>query len=161
MYKRFIAILEHYIFPAVISYAKHPITILLELLLIPMLIGFRDAVVFVLVMNSYLNAFANAEGSIILHSQDAHHEENKATLEQMKASHDILRQEVQQTCLATHTHQDIEQLQQEVTRLTALVETQNAMISAFIQKHQDSSFSSIIPAIVRSFTKKEKQHVKH
>lgn len=83
MYARLLLLLEEKVFPAVLIYAKHPLTILAELLIIPLLIGFRDAVVFVLVINSYLNAFANAEGSIILHNQDQHEAEIRALHEKL------------------------------------------------------------------------------
>ncbi len=84
-YPRGIAWLEDRVFPVILTYAKHPITIVAECLLFFLLVGFSNAVIFVLLVNSYLNSFSNVAGSIILHNQDKHHRVVGETLERQHA----------------------------------------------------------------------------
>lgn len=72
LYNRAIALLENTVFQWVIAYATYPLIIFADILLIPVLIALQNNVVFVLVVNSYLNASSVALGSIILLQQLAH-----------------------------------------------------------------------------------------
>jgi len=81
------AILETQVFKLVILYAVFPVTILADILLIPILIVLQNNLVFVLVVNSYLNASSVALGSIILRQQIAQESQAKDHQEEIRTLH--------------------------------------------------------------------------
>jgi|GEM_PF-6023299 len=86
-YQRMTAILETQVFKLVILYAVFPVTILADILLIPILIVLQNNLVFVLVVNSYLNASSVALGSIILRQQIAQESQAKDHQEEIRTLH--------------------------------------------------------------------------
>lgn len=66
---RTLNLIERRGFPVVIAYMIHVVTITFDLLLIPLLILFKDQVVLVLVANSYLNAMSVATSSMVMRQE--------------------------------------------------------------------------------------------
>lgn len=77
LYRRFIGWLEARVFPRVVGYAAHPLTILATMLLLVPLIVFASLTAFVLMGNTYLNVCSAAVSSIVLMQSLRHHRENK------------------------------------------------------------------------------------
>lgn len=74
----FYAVLESRVFPGVVSYATHPVTILLTILLLIPLIALASVTAISLTLGNYTNVVSAAVSSIVLAKQLQHHAEVKA-----------------------------------------------------------------------------------
>jgi len=89
MYAALDRFLANYIFRFVVMYIIFPFTILLDLLLVPFLIIFKDNLVIVLVANSYLNCLSVAVSSIILREEK---QTNQPQIQALHEKHDALHE---------------------------------------------------------------------
>lgn len=76
--------LDRTAFPALVGAVVFPMTIVFDVLLLPLLIIFKDATAVVLLANSYLNVCSAAVASIILRED----RKNKATLADIQETHE-------------------------------------------------------------------------
>lgn len=84
-YVRALDDMDQFGFPAVIRFCVYTLSIVFDLLLIPILIIFSSEVAIVLIANTYLNAMSSALGKINLRQQIEEHGKTRAIAQ---ASHD-------------------------------------------------------------------------